>query len=373
MKKTNTAFLSFADPDRDLAKTLSQMFSLANEYAYFAPDELGKAGTPEWRKEILAQIKKSHSFVPIYTRHSVRRPWVLYESGVADSVGLKRFPARVSSVSPSDIDYLPGGPVLCFDLSTEDGVVDLITNACVQKGGERSEALVRVRKACRQNEAVVNRIMVLARTRWVFIAGNVPRGTSRLDSEVKWYTTQADYEMRLKDLCELLAEFLLRSGFSVAACPQVRPVGMHVTRKVLSCLDSQEYQDPVGFKIAGIYPIDREARELAFSEKAKRKWLDHILAFRGTYLADQEWIVLIGGSEGTREEYEAATSYGVKTYAVPCFGGTAMRVFDEGGSLKIGPCATCTRRDGQCKDEAVKEMVACLKSASLALPAAKAR
>ena len=369
--KTNTTFLSFADPDRELARELSQLFALVKEYAYFATEDLGRAGTPEWRKEIIRQIKKSHSFLPIYTRHSIGRPWVLYESGVADSVGLKRFAARVSNVLPAEIDYLPGGSVLYFDLSTEEGIVALVTSVCKQKGGDKSEIAARVRRECQDNADLVKRIVAMAKTRWAFIAGNTPRGIEQPGSGVQWYTTEADYKVRLKDFSESLTEALLSNGFSIAACPQVRSVGMHVTHKALSCLDTKDYSDPVEFRISGIFPIDREARELALSETAKKKWLDHILSFRKTYLVDQEWLILIGGNEGTLEEFEAASQCGVKTFAVPCFGGTALQIFNLRDTCRTEPCTGCKKRDGHCGGETIAHIVSCLKDACLAPPAGK--
>jgi hypothetical protein len=362
LMKTNTTFLSFADPDRELAKQLSQLFDLMGEYAYFAAEDLGRAGTPGWRKEIIKQIKNSGSFLPIYTRHSIGRPWVLFESGVADSFGLKRFPARVSSVSPEEIDYLPSGSAFYYDLSTETGVIDLITNVCKKKGGDNAEITAKVRRECQRNSEFVKRIIVMAKTRWAFIAGNIPRGIEQPESEVKWYTTQADYEAKLREFCESLTESLLNNGFSIAACPQVRSVGMPVTRKALSCLDAKEDSESVKFRISGIFPIDREARELTLSETAKKKWLDHIVAFRKTYLADQEWLILVGVNEGTLEEFEVASQCNVKICAVPCFGGTAKKIFDRRNIWKAEPCTKCTNRDGHCNLETIAKMVVCLKT-----------
>jgi hypothetical protein len=212
----------------------------------------------------------------------------------------------------------------------------------------------------------VNLIIGLAKKRWVFVAGNTVNDPGRSDSGVDWYTTTADYENRLREFSESLTELLLENGFSIAACPQVRSLGMHVTERAMSCLDTKHYEGPVEFRIAGIHPIDREAREIKLSsETAKKKWLDHIMAFRGTYLENQEWLVLIGGNDGTQEEFQAATKCGVKTFAVPCFGGTAMRVFNKHKSLRIEPCARCTTRDGQCGDVGIKGIVGYLKKACL--------
>lgn len=361
MEKKNIAFLSFADPDRDLAKSISQLFWQLGESAYFAPVDLPKSGSPKWRDAIISAIKSSNSFVPIYTRHSLRRPWVLYESGVADSVGLPRFAARVSSVSPSDIDYLPSGSVLYYDLSNEDSLADFITNVYLSKTGERAEVSARVNRAIKNSRSIVQRILTLAKTRWVFIAGNTPKNLSQQEPALTWYKTQAQYRFRLWDFVEVLTEALLKNGFSITSCPQVPDVGMRVTEKALSCLDSKQYPNPVNFKISGIYPIDREAREITLSKTAKKKWMDHILEFRRSYLADQEWLLVIGGNVGTSEEHAAALDCGVKVFPVPCFGGTATHIYSSAKSHLLEPCKSCSKKDGSCGAEEINQLIESLK------------
>jgi len=364
-KRKYVTFLSFADPDRELARLLSQLFAQTSAYVYFAPDDLPKAGTPEWRKEIISAIKQSSSFLPIYTRHSLRRPWVLYESGVADSVGLHRFPARVSSVSPVDIDYLPTHDAFYYDLSDTGSLAQLVVNVCSRAGGDRDTLSGRVEREFSEHAETVKRIREMAKTRWVFIAGNTAKGASEPGSGVTWYSTQSDYEARLRDVVEMLTETLLESGFSIAACPQVHAVGRHVTRKALDCLASKHYDQPVEFKIGGIHPIDREAREIQLTDSAKKKWLEHILAFRITYLSDQEWLLVVGGNEGTGEEFAAAQRCGLKVFAVPCFGGTGRQIHDTSGCDADSPCGRCQGRDGMCGAEGVRKIVDWLKQPRL--------
>jgi|GEM_PF-2891655 len=365
MEKKNVAFLSFADPDRDLAESISKLFWGLGEPTYFAPVDLPKSGSPQWRQEIISAIKSSYSFVPIYTRHSLRRLWVLYESGVADSVGLPRFAARVSSVSPADIDYLPSGSALYYDLSNEDSLADLITNVCLSKSGERAEVSARVLSIIKKSQSIVQRILTLAKTRWVFIAGNTPKNLSQREPALTWYKTQAHYRARLWDFIEALTEALLENGFSITSCPQVPDVGMRVTEKALSSLDSKRYFNPVNFRISGIYPIDREAREITLSQTAKKKWLDHILEFRRSYLADQEWLIVIGGNVGTSDEHAAALDCGVKVFPVPCFGGTATQIYNSGKTPLLEPCKSCSKKDGSCGSEGINRLIESLKVAIL--------
>ncbi len=363
-RKKHDAFLSFADPDRELAECLSNLFSELNKAPYFAPLDLPKAGTPQWQKVIISAIRQSHAFLPVYTRHSIRRPWVLYESGVADAWNVPRFPARVSSVAISDLDYLPSGNnALCYDLSDEESLADLLVNVCLQSGGTREQISPTVRRSLHRMRPTVNRIIVLSKTRWVFIAGNLPNNAFDHDSPVKWHKSPTEYLNRLQRFVEALTETLFDEGFSISACPQVPHVGKDATRKALTCLDSKDLVAPVDFKIGGIYPIDRVARdaESPMSESAQKKWLRHIMAFRKTYLAQHEWLLIIGGNVGTLDEYKAAKECGVRVFPIPCFGGTGLTIANGKRSRILEPCKSCHLKDASCGTQGIAQIVSSLK------------
>lgn len=356
-RKKYITFISYAEPDRQLAENISRLFDLLDHQAYIASDNLPKAGTSEWRHEIIRAIRSCHSFLPVYTHHSVRRPWVLYESGVADSAKLTRFPARASCITPTTVDFLPSGSALSYDLSDKRALASLITNICLLREQHKSEVTSRVKRIFSQHTDIVDSIITYARTRFVFIAGNAAENAQN----IPWYSTKIDYEARLRTFVEILSETLLQSGFSIAACPQVHSVGMHVTRKVLDCMDTQGYDRSVSFRIAGIYPIDRDARDIKLSDSAKNHWLKQIMAFRRSYLADQEWLVLLGGNAGSNEEYVAAREIGLKIFAIPCFGGTAAAIHRTIKSVQINPCKGCKTQDGMCGINAIRQIVECLK------------
>ena len=55
--KKYAVFLSFAQPDRELAEKLSGLFEDIRETVYFAPETLRRsAGGEEWRKHVLQGI-----------------------------------------------------------------------------------------------------------------------------------------------------------------------------------------------------------------------------------------------------------------------------------------------------------------------------
>lgn len=359
-QKQFTAFLSFADPDRPLVKALNDLFWQLREPTYFAPIELPATGSPAWREKILEGVQSSCCFVPIYTRHSISRKWVLYESGVADSIGLPRFPAKVSGIGISDIEDLPNPSALVYDLSDREGLVQLLINVCLSKGGDRSRVEADVHRVV-DRSTHAREILNLAKVRWVFVAGNTPNDESTLRADLKWYTNKADYEARLRKFAVSLAGSLLGDGFSIAACPQVGSVGLHVINTTADLLSSKAFSDPVDYRISGIYPIDRDAREINLSENAKKQWVAHIMSFRRSYLDDQEWLILIGGNQGTIDEYTGAKECGVKVFAVPCFGGSARAIWRNEPRDPGDPCTSCEKKDGACSPECIRKITGYLK------------
>lgn len=362
--KKYAAFLSFAYPDKDLVDYLRSLFQQLNKQVFYSPQSLQeslKAKPKGWRRKIIDAVRDSACFVPIYTRHSLRREWVLYESGVADAFRKQRFPARSASVSPTEIEDLPGPGDFVYDLSDKDQLAQLITNVCEQDGDDRGTVQPKVFNVV-HNSPLAEAVCKLARTRWVFVAGNYPDNAAQPSSGINWFTNRADYLERLKRFCEMLTESLLEGGFSVCACPQVDSVGMHVTAKAVAYLDDTDHPPHVDFAIGGIYPIDRDARNRALSETARRKWHNHIMEFRKSYLSKQEWLVLIGGNEGTREEHDAAKKAKVKVIAIPCFGGMAASLHAKTTDSGREPCGRCTKRNGLCDAKEIRQIVTTLGS-----------
>jgi hypothetical protein len=358
--KQFTAFLSFADPDREIVGALHDLFWHMREPTYFAPSELPRTGSPAWREEIIKGIHRSYCFVPIYTRHSIQRPWVLYESGVADSIDLPRFPARVSGLDVSEVDYLPSPGAYVYSLFDKDSLADLLISVCACKGGNKDKIIADAHRVV-ETSGFADKIVKLSKTRWVFIAGNVPSDQAALQSQISWFSTMEDYTAQLQTFVARLTQTLLANGFSVAACPQVSAVGLQVINTAVDSMATETFAQPVDYRISGIYPIDREARKSILSETAKRQWLAHIMEFRKSYLDDQEWLLTIGGNQGTAEEYAAAKDCKLKILPIPCFGGTSKRIWQDEPGARCGPCQTCNQTPRDCGAACIGAIVAFLK------------
>jgi hypothetical protein len=107
------------------------------------------------------------------------------------------------------------------------------------------------------------------------------------------------------------------------------------------------------YKIAGHYSVDKalKSMEKRLPPGVDTRGLSELIsAFRKSYMLDKEWIVIIGGSKGTKEETEEAQKLGAtRIFPVPCMGGYGRELWEKesssglGGLLKI--CGKCVYND----------------------------
>jgi len=372
-RKQYIAFLSFSEPDRPLAEAIDGLFRKLGEKTFFAPTQLPQAGPAIFPDAIIGGIMGSHCFVPVYTVHSLKRPWVLYESGLADSLDLPRFPVRVVNVTPEDITRIVPSrrQPHYFAVYQKNELVEFATNVCLSKypkreGEKHRQAYTNQVKTRVNRSKHASQILSLARQRWVFIAGNIPRGRYQETYPLKWAGIGTKtYNRRLRAFVKRLTVALLNDDFSLCSCPQVKPVGETVAAEAARWLArhngrSSNFSD---YRIGGIYPVDRHTRESKWPKDARNLWLQRLMDFRQSYLTDQEWLILIGASEGTEEQRKAAKKLNdVAVFSVPCFGGAARKVWDNLHARHKGPCRDCKRMNGQCDDERFKEIIRHLKN-----------
>jgi hypothetical protein len=176
----------------------------------------------------------------------------------------------------------------------------------------------------------------------------------------------------MREFVKQLTSNLLRAGISITACPQVETVGKVALLAAEAFVSQQEKNESAGtaasdYEIGGIYPIDHKLRDLPLSIAAKSKWREHLMNFRKSYLEKQEWLILVGGSHGTKEECEAANSLNkerkakIKIYPIPCFGGTAAKIFvslRKASVSHLDPCLRCKKRQYPCRNlDAIVEKI----------------
>ncbi len=366
--KEYDVFISYAEPDKALAKTLHDLLAELGLRSFFAREDIGKIMTSGWRKSIFKQgIKKSYCFVPIWTRESLNRTWVVFEAGAAEAIAsVHCLCTKVAGITDAEIYTIPN----TYDqhhhaLFTIQGLKNLLFDINKKLPKEERLHSSKIDHIFVEGSENVSTLVSLASIRWAFIAGNTPEKIKSKPKNVK-----SSFTKKVKSFLTTLSEKMLENGFSLSACPQVGDVEKVVLKTAQKWISKKPptYKD-VDYEIAGIYPIDRDVRrskDKIYHDPSK--WQEHLIKFRKSYLENKEWLILVGGNQGTLEEYKAVVdlcneqSVKIKTYPIPCFGGTARSIFEELSKHSTGhltPCIKCTRKDGACKniDAIVEKLV----------------
>ncbi|MFC1569117.1 toll/interleukin-1 receptor domain-containing protein [bacterium] len=346
-KREFHVFISYAKPDIEIAKKLAGLFKLIDLKVHVAKYEVIKMEDRNWRAGIIKNIKNSCCFIPIYTPNSINRPWVLFETGAAESACLQIIPSRVQGISEKDLMNLPNFGDNYYELYEIDNLKGICIKAVMSKGKTSlSNAKIKVNTVFNDNTEYLDSLIKIAKTRWVFIAGNKPNVIS---SNISRNT----FKNNMKSFIEALTIKLIKAGFSITACPHVEDVGANVLKTAIPLLDTERERNKiksyVDYQIGGIYPIDKIPNDLGLSQSSKDRWKEHMLDFRMSYLVNQEYLIIVGGNSGTDEEYQAAEHVkntgisNIKIFAVKCFGGTAQKIFNKLSDEEKGSCSGCNK------------------------------
>lgn len=338
------AFISFASPDKKLAAALKKLCKSINCKAYFSDQDV-KRSDIEMKKAIRTAIKSSRVLITIYSRYSLNRNWVMYETGIADALNVSRIPTRVASVTNQDIAKLPPDEYNILRLFNFEDLAEVLIKILKKRGASGSKAALTVKKEISPDDPLIKEVLSLAGMRRVFIAGNIPHGIENTNAKSGGKSNSyKQYVKKLEEFCENVTFELYDSGFSVSSCPQVDSVGEVVTNASNDWLTDNAKTASADFKIGGIYPIDNVSSETEYSDEAIKSWKALVRNFRKSYLIDMEWLLLIGGNQGTKDEYDVARELGIKTIAIPCFGGTAQEIYDSDLDVRIDQCRRCKTR-----------------------------
>jgi hypothetical protein len=355
--KEYDVFISFAEPDREIAEILSKILAHVGLSSYYAPKVLPKKSPAQWQTKIIDEgIRKSNCFIPIYTQASLSRSWVLFEIGAATALDMNCFFTRVQNVSDAEISIVPD-PLnhYTYKLFDQKELQDLLRNVAEHALRQASQDVnEKISDMFAAQHYLLDSLISMAATRWVFIAGNFP---------TKRATLSGNRKVQMRKFVKQLSQELLRAGFSITACPQVNPVGKVALHAAEEFVASQSKHGAFGtvcvdYEIAGLYPIDRILRKKPLdSTTANSKWQEHLMKFRKSYLKKQEWLILLGGTDGTKEELQAAMAlnkerrHEIKVYPIPCFGGFSAKTFrdlvkSDGHHLQA--CISCSNQRKPC-------------------------
>ncbi len=120
-----------------LAEDLRALLSAAKLSSFFAPKSLPKETPQEWERGILDEgLRQSRAFVPLFSRQSLSRRWVLFEAGAAAALRLKFFITHVEGIDEREITAFPYTHHLYhYKLYSEDDLRNLVINLLKGKDG----------------------------------------------------------------------------------------------------------------------------------------------------------------------------------------------------------------------------------------------
>jgi hypothetical protein len=338
-------FISYAEPDTPLAQALVNLLGELRIDCYYAPTSVPEGASSNWPQEIINKgIRRSNCFIFVCSPNSLSRPWVLFELGAAAGFRKKCLYACVQGIRDAEIESIPHvGQYYHFRLNKEVELAALLAHVGHAMREDENVFRVKINRLFTHPRKPLQDVMSLSAQRWVFIAGNAPKPKQRFAPAAR---------MRLRVFVRSLTEELLQKEFSIAACPQVTAVG-----KI--ALDTAQASAAVrgghvDYEIGGLYPVDREVRKNPMgTRRAQSKWQEHLIAFRKSYLEKHEWLVLIGGADGTKEEHEAFDGVNKvrhkqdRIYPIPCFGGYARELFEKMRHSRpalLMPCTECMKQ-----------------------------
>lgn len=351
-------FISHSSKDRDkvtllvnfIEKICAKQFK--NQYeVYYAPINLSRSfGTSSTDSEIISHIKKAKVFIVFYTPNAVFSRWVHFETGVALSRGKN---LRIIPFIKYDIDASSLiGNIPRVSMEDPDSIRKLLYKMFSESGNQKDVKLEWINSYKRD----MAELHYALKTKRVYIVGskalaqntnNAPTNEdshseqSKPEDDELWNTDRANRFVRN------ITEGLIATGVKLASFPNVPTIGNVVANLCLQ----HEYAD--NYEIAGLYSFDDSVVKV---DLPKQIFKDTILRYRKAYLEHMDVQIIIGGNINTQNEYEATSEVkSLQVIPIPCFGGTAYRIFEEMKKLKNWskyehPCMGCPMSERDRKD-----------------------
>ena len=337
--KTKIIFLSHSSKDEVLAKALYSLMRkfivdnpMLREYqVFYSPESLKelRRESSEWKKSITEAMKNCESCVALVTPNSIGNRWVNYELGMATGNDKLIVPVGVSGI---DYNMVIINEKQILSLDNPDNINHLLELVFPKISNERVDEWA----VCPRIAEKIENIKKLAVERCVYLVGSKPSENGEAWSDDK-----------VRDFVMTLSSSLLENDFRLASFPAVEHIGKLVAKCAMDV-------KPEKYEIAGLYKFDRETEELSKDNMLGRiMWEKTLNEFRKVYLKGKDCMVIIGGGEHTRDEYNVAKDMtGLQIFPIPCFGGFGEQLFNElcrKGNYEgfKHPCYACSRANAK--------------------------
>ena len=335
-------FLSFSEKDNELAdhlyKLLTEDFDFTVFYSREDLPDLRK-GSRGWNERIKDAIANCGCFISVITKNSLSRPWIVYESALADAFERDILRIKTDNVHNALISSAIPEQKNNFncELSSIKGITKIIKNIHKILQREVPKKYIGNTLSNPPAKKTVKEIIEYAKARNIFIGGsyyansnvvNIPRATYQGKS-------LKNEEVLIEVMHEITYD-LLEAGFTIWCYPFVSEVGRSVAEAVHQWCHEKNENIFDHLKITG-----SEGRRTKSDRRAYRKQVESGLSLDGLLdlifkterkhvINEMEWALILGGNRKTRFESELARDLkSVKFCPIPIFDGVGLEFWEK--------------------------------------------
>ena len=346
-------FISHSQRDKEVAKRFKEVFdnfgtswmpNSTNIDVFLSSDiSIEQRKTDLWKENFEKNLEESSVFVVLISPKSLNSRWVQYETGYVSAKNASRTSDKKIRIYQIGIGGVSEEECLLNDtyvkkIEDHESIIKICTDIF-----EVSPVLAR--GWYKINRQVVEDLLIRCTERCVYFVGSVPKDVSDADKD-KWKSFAGNF---LKELTkELLApkNKELRQQelrFKVASFPSVEEVGKTVFITAISNNHANKYE------VAGLYGFDKKPDDKDLEKLDEKTWKETLNKYRELYLKNKSSMIVLGGNNHTRDEYEVAIKLGhIEIFPIPCMGGFGKERFeqekqeDEWKFVKFDhPCRVC--------------------------------
>jgi hypothetical protein len=346
-------FISHSQRDKEVATMFQKVFEEFGEYwmpqtdvevflsSNFSNDQ---RKTDQWKANFEKNLEESSVFVVLVSPKSLNSRWVQYETGYVSAKNASRETCGEKKIDVFQIGIGGVSPEACLLSDTYMQSIDgfeSIIKLCTTIFNVSDKL---AKGWYRGNRESIEDLLMRCTERCVYFVGSEPK--SEL-GKGEW--RQAFVDNFLKNLTtELLEpkdeEFKKqKKQFKVSSFPSVDEVGKKVFIAAITTNHADKYE------VAGLYGFDKKPEDKDLEKLDEKTWKETLNKYRELYLKNKSSMIIIGGNNHTKDEYEVAKNLGhIEVFPIPCMGGLGKEQFelekqkDEWKFEKFDhPCRAC--------------------------------
>lgn len=297
--------------------------------------------TGNWKKDFEENLKKSSQLVVLVTPNSLHSVWVTYEIGYAIARGIAITPVVIRGATPEKFLLNERSAQKMEREEDVTQLLSLIFKDIARNDVARADL---IRPWCNINKKKVKELLVSCEERCVYFVGSIP---SKKTGNRTWK------QKFVSKFLSNLTTSLLEKGFKVSSFPAVDEVGKIVWKTAMDDKKNMKM-----YEISGLYGFDEVPKDddgTPFNID-RSTWKETLNGFRELYLKNKSSMIIMGGNDHTKDEYNVATKIdNLEIFPIPCMGGSGEEIFQEKTRDNIWlkqfdhPCLNCEGNIEKCE------------------------